>query len=120
MRAGLWGRHAEWPCWPERHVSEFTARYGCSWVEDLSVQAQNRNQGIGRQLMEVLEARTLAKGIGRLGLDVGLDQGYAAARHLYDSLGYRDAGHGTFFTSAVVEGGGVWMKRLVFLLKELR
>ncbi len=52
------------------------------------------------------------------GLDV--DQGYAAARHLYDHLGYRDVGYGSYLASASVEGGGVWMERLVFLLKELR
>jgi hypothetical protein len=51
-------------------------------------------------------------------LDV--DQGYAAARHLYDHLGYRDVGYGSYLASASVEGGGVWMERLVFLLKELR
>jgi GNAT superfamily N-acetyltransferase len=109
----------KWPGWPERHVSEFTARYDCSWVEDLSVEALSRNQGIGRSLMETLEAMTRARRLGRVGLDVGLDEGYAAARYLYESLDYRDVGHGTYLTSAVVQGGGVWMERLVFLLKEL-
>lgn len=110
----------KWPWWPERYVSEFTARYDCSWVEDLSVEGQSRNQGIGRRLMETLEAISHARGLGRVGLDVGLDEGYAAARHLYDSLGYRDMGHGTYLTSAVVPGGGVWMERTVVLLKDLR
>jgi GNAT superfamily N-acetyltransferase len=109
----------KWPSWPERHVSEFTARYDCSWVEDLAVQPQSRNQGVGKRVMETLEALTLAEGIRRVGLDVGLDVGYAAARHLYDSLGYRDRGHGQFISSARVEGGGLWMEWLVFLLKEL-
>ena len=110
----------KWPGWPERYVSEFTTRYDCSWVEDLSVEAQSRNQGIGRSLMETLEAMTQSRGLGRLGLDVGVDEGYAAARYLYESLDYRDMGHGTYLTSAVVPGGGVWMERIVFLLKEVR
>ena len=109
----------KWPAWPERRVSELTARYGCSWAEDLAVQPQSRNQGIGRRLMETLETLTRDHGIRRVGLDVGLDQGYTAARRLYESLSYRDMGHGIFMVSDR-EGGRVWMEWLVSLLKELR
>ena len=109
-----------WPWWPEQPVSEFTARYDCSWVEDLFVQPQSRNKGIGRRLMEAVEAHTRTERIGRVGLAVGLDEGYTVARHLYESVGYRNPGHGTFFESVIVRGGGVWMDWLTAFIKELR
>jgi ribosomal protein S18 acetylase RimI-like enzyme len=80
---------------------------------------QSRNQGVGRGLMETLERLTRDSQLQRVGLHVGLDEGSVAARHLYESLGYRDMGHGTYLLSATVEGGGVWMEWIVFLLKEL-
>jgi GNAT superfamily N-acetyltransferase len=109
-----------WPWWPERHVPEFSARYDCSFVGDLSVLVESRNQGVGRGLMETIERLTRDSQLKRIGLGVGLDEGYTAAHHLYESLGYRDMGHGAYLTSATVEGGGVWMEWIVFLVKELR
>jgi GNAT superfamily N-acetyltransferase len=53
------------------------------------VQQEHRNQGIGRGLMLKLEELTGAHGLGRVGLTVALDEGYAVARHLYESLEYR-------------------------------
>jgi GNAT superfamily N-acetyltransferase len=110
----------KWPWWPERHVSEITARHDCSWVEDLAVQAEYRNRGIAGTVMRELEALTRAHGLDRIGLTVGVDEGYAAARHLYDSLGYRDPGHGAFMESAAIPGGGIWMDWVIVLIKELR
>lgn len=109
----------KWPWWPERYVSEMTARYGCSWVEDLAVQRDHRNRGIGRALMLQLEQLTRTHRLKRVGLAVGLDEGYAAARHLYDSLGYRDPGHGPYFESAAIRGRGVWMDWVEALIKQL-
>jgi GNAT superfamily N-acetyltransferase len=109
----------KWPWWPERPVSEVTARYGCSWVEDLAVRPQYRNRGVARALMQCLEELTRAHGLDRVGLDVGVDDGYAAARHLYSSLGYRDVGHGAFLESAALLGGGVWVDWVMTLIKDL-
>jgi GNAT superfamily N-acetyltransferase len=108
-----------WPWWPERRVPEFSARYDCSTVGDLFVVLESRNQGVGRGLMETLERLTRDSQLKRIGLERGVDEGYTAADHLYESLGYRDMGHGPYLISATVEGGGVWMEQIVFLLKEL-
>jgi GNAT superfamily N-acetyltransferase len=72
----------------DRHPADL-----CEWgelgiVEDLWVQPPARRRGAGRQLMLVLEAEARAAGIAEVGLDTGLDDGYAAARALYRGLGY--------------------------------
>ena len=104
------------PHWPERPWSaEYQARYGCSVVEDLWVQPDKRGLGIGRALMEAAHVHTTQHLLSAVGLGVGMDPGYKAARQLYESLGYRDPGHGVF-----IESGQGWMEHLIFLLKELR
>ena len=105
----------KWPAWPESPFAvEWQARYGCSMVEDLWICPDSRGKGIGRALMETAHARTGQRGIGSVGLGVGVGDGYDAARHLYKSLGYRDRGHGRF-----IESSPGWWDILVFLLKEL-
>src|SRR5215212_4241068 len=72
----------------DRHPADL-----CEWgelgiVEDLWVQGPARRRGAGLELMLALEAEALAAGIAEVGLDTGLDDGYASARRLYRKLGY--------------------------------
>ena len=57
-------------------------------VHDLEVAPAHRNQGVGRALMLELEERIRQRGLSTIGLKTGLSDHYAAARHLYGSLGY--------------------------------
>ena len=105
----------KWPTWPERPWAvEWQARYGCSFIEDLWVHPDNRNRGIGRALMGAAESHCLDYGSSSVGLHVGLDEGYQAARHIYTATAYRDPGHGIFIESAPGE-----VEPVVFLLKRL-
>lgn len=91
----------KWPTWPERSWAvEWQARYDCCFIEDLWVLPDWRNQGIGRALMANAESHCLAQETSRVGLHVGLDEGYQAALHIYQSAGYRDLGHGIFIESS--------------------
>ncbi|GAA2102869.1 GNAT family N-acetyltransferase [Streptomyces albiaxialis] len=58
-----------------------------AWVFDVVVDEQYRGKGHGRSLMLFAEHECLAVGAPRLGLNV--NAGNEAARHLYESLGYR-------------------------------
>jgi GNAT superfamily N-acetyltransferase len=106
----------KWPSWPERPGTvEWQARYGCCFIEDLWVQFETRNQGIGRALMGAAESYCrLVQDSSKVGLNVGLDEGYQAALHIYYSTGYKDPGHGFFIESSP---GAV--EQVIFLLKEL-
>jgi GNAT superfamily N-acetyltransferase len=78
----------------------------CEWgdralVSDLWVEPAFRGRGAGRALMLELEFACGRAGVRGIGLDSGLDEGYAAARDLYRSLGYFDEG-GTFITSSAL------------------
>ena len=78
----------------------------CEWgnralVSDLWVEPAFRGRGAGRALMVELEQQCRGAGVRGIGLDTGLDDGYAGARELYRSLGYSDHG-GTFITSSAL------------------
>ena len=60
-------------------------RRGVTWIANIAVHPAVRNQGIGRRLMEAVEAEA---GTRRFKLTVRVDN--EAARHLYRSLGYHD------------------------------
>ncbi len=76
----------KWPSWPERPWAvEWQARYGCCFIEDLWVQSETRNQGIGRALMRAAESHCLIQDTSRVGLHAGLDEGYQAALHMVTS-----------------------------------
>lgn len=64
--------------------------------------------------MKAAESHCLIKDTSRVGLHVGLDEGYQAALHIYYSTGYKDPGHGLFIESSL---GSV--EQVIFLLKEL-
>ena len=62
-------------------------RQGVTWVANVAVDPEARNQGIGRRLMEAVEAMA---GTPRFRLTVRVDND--PARHLYRNLGYQDIG----------------------------
>jgi GNAT superfamily N-acetyltransferase len=75
--------------WPDDRRAERCVESGNrAIVRDLKVVPARRNEGIGRVLMLDLERRVRERGLAEIGLSTGVDEGYAAARHLYRALGY--------------------------------
>lgn len=83
--------------------SASAAREGCAEVRDVFVAPDHRRRGAARAMMAALEDAARETGMRRVGLSVGLDDGAAAARALYERLGYARA-HGPFLTSARLLG----------------
>jgi GNAT superfamily N-acetyltransferase len=104
----------------DARIDELVEWRGLALVDDLYVLPPARGRGIGRVLMEMLEAEVRAAGMPGIGLDTGIDDGYAAARALYRDLGYEEV-TGPFLVSArmpadaavpvFVEILTVWTKR---------
>ena len=89
---------------PEHHEYSTSAlREGCAEVRDLFVARQRRRLGVATAIMEGLERATDSHGMRIVGLSVALDDESAAARSLYDRLGYRDA-HGPYVESVNLDG----------------
>jgi ribosomal protein S18 acetylase RimI-like enzyme len=59
-----------------------------AWIYDITVDEDRRGQGWGRVIMRLFEAEALRRGYARAGLNVYADN--RVARHLYESLGYRE------------------------------
>jgi GNAT superfamily N-acetyltransferase len=109
--------------WPsERDVAEFQHRHGCAEVEDLFVTPPCRGRGIGRALMERAEAETRLLALPSIGLATGQDEGYAAARHLYRTLGYHQVS-GLFIQSNRTPSDAgerqFWLDVLTYWVKNL-
>ena len=68
----------------------------CAEVEDLYVHEEHRGRGTGEALLARAEDEAAARGFERIGLGVGVDDEFAAARRLYERRGYEDAGYGVF------------------------
>jgi GNAT superfamily N-acetyltransferase len=96
-------------------------REGCAEVRDVFVAPTHRRKGAARAVMTALEDAAREAGMPRIGLSVGLDDDAAAARSLYERLGYSRA-HGPFLTSATLRGDEGLLSvgaLLVYLVKEL-
>jgi GNAT superfamily N-acetyltransferase len=102
--------------------SESAYREACPEIRDLAVGEGWVRRGIGSALVAASEAEARAAGFDRIGLGVGLEESYAAARSLYERLGYATA-HGPFVSAALLDRddgtsfpvGGVCM----YLVKDL-
>jgi len=87
--------HVEW--------SPSAYREGCPELRDLEVISAWARRGVGTALVAAAEAEVRSAGFDRVGLSVGVEPDYAAARAMYERLGYR-AAHGPFVTAARLEG----------------
>lgn len=65
---------------------------GAGELKSMHVLAERRGQGLGRALLAALMAEARAMGLGRLLLETGSQPGFAAARALYASAGFRVRG----------------------------
>jgi GNAT superfamily N-acetyltransferase len=101
--------------------STSAVREGCAEVRDVFVVRPRRRLGIATALMDELEREATHHGMRTAGLSVALDDGAAAARALYERLGYHDA-HGPFVSSTTLEGdaGPIAVGSVMtYLVKEL-
>jgi GNAT superfamily N-acetyltransferase len=109
--------------WPDdRELTTTLEGRGRPSVHDLVVLPARRRRGIGRALMMELERRVRDRGMPVIQLDTGLDEGYAAARSLYRSLGYVELPRSLHVESSMYPGGRtedfylevltMWEKRL--------
>jgi len=87
--------HPEW--------SESAFRENCPELRDVGVAEEWQRRGIGSRLIAACEEVVRAAGFDRIGLGVGLEDGYEAARGLYERSGYIFA-HGPFVAAARLEG----------------
>jgi GNAT superfamily N-acetyltransferase len=80
-------------------LSDQALTLGCPELGDLFVVEHARGRGIGRKLVETAESIVATRGLPTLGLEVAAANPHtAAARTLYERLGYRDAGFGDFIS----------------------
>jgi GNAT superfamily N-acetyltransferase len=80
--------------WPGSLSSRHARAEGCVEIEDLFVSAEEREEGIGRALVEASEEVAREHGYAKIGLAVALAND--VARRLYARRGFEDAGHGVF------------------------
>jgi GNAT superfamily N-acetyltransferase len=95
------------PGHPEWSASAF--RETCPEIRDLAVVPTAQRQGVGSALIAALEREAIEAGFDRIGLMVGLDEDYAAARAVYERRGYQLA-HGPFVSAgrlATDDGAGL-------------
>jgi GNAT superfamily N-acetyltransferase len=86
--------HPEW--------SESAFRENCPELRDVGVAEDWQRRGIGSRLIAASEEAVRAAGFDSIGLGVGLEDGYEAARGLYERSGYTFA-HGPFVAAARLE-----------------
>jgi GNAT superfamily N-acetyltransferase len=108
--------------WSPRDVVHSIERRMEPWIRDLLVVPEHRRHGAGRALMERAEQEVLSRGFRSLWFDTGIDEGYTAARALYEDTGYRRAS-GDFVISARipadVESDRPWVDVVFQMTKRL-
>jgi GNAT superfamily N-acetyltransferase len=91
--------------WPDdREPESMFERHGQPTVHDLEVLPESRGRGIGRALMLELERAVRERGMDAIRLGTGLDEGYAAARKLYRSLGFVQVPGSLYIESSILPG----------------
>jgi GNAT superfamily N-acetyltransferase len=73
------------------HVAWSGTHLGLPEIQDVFVLPEKRRLGIATQLTHAAEDEARARGWNRISLSVS-QEGNAAAKHLYEKLGYVDAG----------------------------
>jgi GNAT superfamily N-acetyltransferase len=74
-------------------------REGCAEIRDVAVLEDHRGRGVATVMISSLEAEAAGRKMALRGLSVALSDDDAAARALYDKLGYTLA-HGPVISSA--------------------
>ncbi len=74
-------------------------------IQDLNVLREYRRQGIGRAIISHCENIVRKKGIGEVGIGVGLDSSFGAAQRLYIKMGYIPDGSGVSYDRIQVAKG---------------
>jgi predicted GNAT family acetyltransferase len=72
-------------------------------LESGGVKEEFRRQGIATKLISAAEGMARQKGFTQIGMAVGADDN-PKARHLYESLGYKEWPHGLFEESWLITG----------------
>lgn len=91
--------------WPDdREPESMLERHGQPAVHDLEVLPTFRGRGIGRALMVELEGSVRERGMDVIRLGTGSDEGYAAARMLYRSLGFVEVPGSLYIESSILPG----------------
>jgi ribosomal protein S18 acetylase RimI-like enzyme len=91
--------------WPDdREPESMFERHGQPTVHDPEVLPESRGRGIGRALMLELERTVRERGMDAIRLGTGLDEGYAAARKLYRSLGFVQVPGSLYIESSILPG----------------
>jgi GNAT superfamily N-acetyltransferase len=109
--------------WPdERELTRMLEARRRPVVHDLEVLSAHRGRGTGRALMVELERRVRERALPAVRLGTGIDEGYAAARNLYRSLGYVELPRSLYLESSRFPGDRaedfflevltIWEKRL--------
>jgi ribosomal protein S18 acetylase RimI-like enzyme len=102
------------------HVAWTGTKLGVPEIQDVFVLTELRRQGVASELTRAAERLAAERGHTRISLSYGIAN--EGARHLYEGLGYRDAGlepvrvQGTI----VVREGPIEVDdTLIYLVKEL-
>ncbi len=66
-------------------------------IQDLNVARAYRKRGIATQIIQHCEGLAKAKGIGHMGIGVGVHSSYGPPQRLYAKLGYVPDGHGVTY-----------------------
>ena len=76
-------------------------------IQDLFVLPVFRRQGIARDLIMECEDAAKSRGMGEIGLGVGVGASFGAAQRLYTRMGYMPDGAGVVFERDVVTEGAM-------------
>lgn len=96
-------------------------REQCAEVRDVFVAPEYRRHGVATAMMDLIERTVRERGLRRIGLSVAQDDEGAAARALYERIGYRFA-HGPYVGGVTLRGddGPVHFAAVLdYLVKEL-
>ena len=80
---------------------------GLAEVQELFVEAEYRQRGIGRAMVEYCEDLARDQGHTQIGIGVGLTGDYGAAQRLYARMGYIPDGQGVTYDRETVAKGDV-------------
>ena len=84
---------------------QYFAQNNIPEIKDLNILPQFRKKGIGSRLIKEFENMVRAKKYSRIGLGVGLYEGYGNAQKLYVSMNYKPDGRGIVYKDKPISYG---------------